>query len=106
MSERGTSSTVIRRVWLAKSSSARMRVASKIPVTGLPGRAEQLEARFGLDDQPAEKRFVETLHVLERVHHREARLLAKKHGRVAKRNVQVDEQRGIRAGVRERRSRH
>ena len=64
----------------------------------LAGRTEQLEPRLGLDDQAAEERLVETLHVLERVHHRKARLFAKKHRRVAKRNVQVDEQRGIGGG--------
>ena len=43
VSERGTSSTVYRLVWLAKSSSVRIRAASKLRGDRPPGRAQQVE---------------------------------------------------------------
>ena len=65
-------------------------------------RSEQIESGLGLFHQPVEERFIDPVHVLERVQDREARLDAQQDRGVAMADVHIDQEHLAARGTRER----
>ena len=92
-SERGTSTTVNPYSDAASSTTVLSRRSSIGRDAGRSADAREVETGRGVDDEALQERGIEPVHVLERVEHRETRVDAEEHRRVAVGEVQIDQQR-------------